>query len=71
MAVKTFFTLREEHLLRMFKIKVQGGIWAKERLGNIRLNKDNEKLHNLYSPNIVRVNIFGSIRWPGHVAHMV
>jgi hypothetical protein len=30
----------------------------------------NEELHDLYSPNVIRLIISRRMRWAGHVAHM-
>ena len=58
-------------MLRMFENKILRRIFGpkKMRMGWRRFY--NEELHILYrSPNIVRVNKSGSLRWAGHVAIM-
>jgi hypothetical protein len=66
-------TLREEHRLRLFRNRVQRGIFRPKRDEVMeewrRLH--NEELNNLYSsPNIIRVNKSRRMRWTGHVARM-
>jgi hypothetical protein len=66
-------TLREEHRLRVFEIRVLRRIFGSKRDevtgGWIKLH--NEELHGLYSsPSIVRVIKTRRMRWTGHVARM-
>jgi hypothetical protein len=65
-------TLREEHSLRVFENKVLRKIFGTKREEDGSWRKlHNDELHNLYSsPNVVRVNKSGRLRWAGHVAQM-
>jgi hypothetical protein len=68
-----FFTLREEHRLRVFENRVLRRIFRPKRNevtgGWIKLH--NEELHGLYSsPSIVGVIKARRMRWAGHVACM-
>jgi hypothetical protein len=67
------FTLREEHILRVFENRVLRRIFGPKRdevTGGWR-KMHNEELHGLYSlPSIVRVIKARRMRWAGHVAHM-
>jgi hypothetical protein len=66
-------TLREEHRLRVFDIRVLRRIFGPKRdevTGEWR-KLHNEELHNLYSsPDIIRQIKSRRMRWAGHVAHM-
>jgi hypothetical protein len=66
-------TLREEHRLRAFENTVLKRIFGPKRdevTGEWR-KLHNKVLHNLYSsPDIIRQNKSGRIRWAGHVARM-
>jgi hypothetical protein len=66
-------TLREEHSLRVFEIRVLRGIFGPKRdevTGEWR-RLHSEKLYDLYSPNILQVIKSRRMRWAGHVARMV
>jgi hypothetical protein len=57
LSVHYFTTLREEHRLRVFENRVVRKIFGPKRdemMGDWR-NLHNEELHNLYSPNIIRM----------------
>jgi hypothetical protein len=64
-------TLREEHRLRVFKIRDLRRIFGPKRdevTGEWR-KLHNEELHNLYSsPYIIRYVKSRQMRWAGHVA---
>jgi hypothetical protein len=64
-------TLREEHRLRVFQIRVLRRIYEpkmEEMVGERRKLHD-EVLHNLYSsPTIIRMIQSGRLKWAGHVA---
>jgi hypothetical protein len=66
-------TLREEHRLRVFEIRMLRRIFGPKRYevtGDLR-RLHNEELHNVYSsPNIIRVIKSRKMRWAGHVARM-
>jgi hypothetical protein len=66
-------TLREEHTLRIFEIKVLWRIFGPKRdgvTGGWR-QLHNEELHNLYSsPSIIRIIKSRKMRWAEHVARM-
>jgi hypothetical protein len=64
--------LREEHRLRVFENRVLRRIFGPKREEDGSWRKlHNDQIHNLYSsPNIVRVNKPGKMRWAGHVARM-
>jgi hypothetical protein len=66
-------TLREEHRLRVFEIRVLGRVFGPKRdevTGEWR-RLHNEEFNDLYSsPNIIRVIKSRRIRWAGHVARM-
>jgi hypothetical protein len=66
-------TLREEHRLRVFEIRVLRGIFGPKRdevTGEWRKLHSGE-LHNLYSsPHIIRQIKSRTMRWAGHVAGM-
>jgi hypothetical protein len=66
-------TLREEHRLRVFEKRVLRRIFGPKRDEVTReWRKLHEELNDLYfSPNTVRVIKSRSMRWAGHVAHMV
>jgi hypothetical protein len=66
-------TLREEHTLKVFEIRVVRRLFGLKRDEvTAEWNKlHNEGLHNLNSsPNIIRQIKSRRIRWAGHVAHM-
>jgi hypothetical protein len=63
-------TLREEHRLRVFEYRVVRRIFGPKRdevTGDWR-KLHNEEIHNLYSPNIIRMTKSMRMRWAGHVA---
>jgi hypothetical protein len=64
-------TLREEHRLKVFEIRLLRRIFGPKRdevMGDWR-KLHNEELHNLYSsPSIIRVTESRRMRWAGHVA---
>jgi hypothetical protein len=66
-------TLREEHRLRVFEIRVLRRIFGLKRnevMGDWR-KLHNEEFHNLYSlPNIIRTIKSRKMRLEGHVARM-
>jgi hypothetical protein len=63
--------LREEHGLRVFENSVLRRIFGPKREVDGSWRKlHNDKLHSLYSPNIVGVIKAKRLRWAGHVAHM-
>jgi hypothetical protein len=66
-------TLREEHRLRVFEIRVLRRIFGPKRdevTGGWR-KLHNEELHNLYSStSIIRVINSRRMRWAGHAARM-
>jgi hypothetical protein len=65
-------TLREEHRLRVFENRVLRRIFGPKRdevTGEWR-KLQNEELHILYSPNIIRQTKSRKMRWTGHVARM-
>jgi hypothetical protein len=63
-------TFREERRLRVFENTVLRRIFGPNR-GEVTGRKlHNEQLHDLYSPNIVRVIKSRRMRWAGHVARM-
>jgi hypothetical protein len=66
-------TLREEHRLRVFEIRVLRRIFGHERdevTGEWR-KLHNDELHNLYSsPDIIRQVKSRRMRWAGHVERM-
>jgi hypothetical protein len=64
--------LAEEHILRVFEIRVLRKILGPKREEDGSWRKlDNDELHSLYSsPNIVRVIKSRRMRWAGHVARM-
>jgi hypothetical protein len=66
-------TLKEEHRLRVFEVKVLRRIFGlkwDEMIGGWR-KLHNEELHNLYSsPSIIRMVKSKRVRWEGHVARM-
>jgi hypothetical protein len=66
-----FLTLREEHRLRVFENRVLRKIFVpiKEEDGSWR-KLQNDELHSLYSPIIVRVIKSRRMRWARHVARM-
>jgi hypothetical protein len=66
-------TLREEHILRVFKNRVLGRILGpKMDEANEGWRKShNEELHNLYpSPSIIRMFKSRRMKWEGRVAQM-
>jgi hypothetical protein len=65
-------TLREEHRLRVFEIRVLRKIFGPKREEDGLWRKlHNDELHSLYSsPNIVRVIKSRRMRWAVHVARM-
>jgi hypothetical protein len=63
--------LREEHRLRVFENRVLRIFGPKREEDGSYRKLHNGELHNLYSsPNIVRVNKSGRMRWAEHVARM-
>jgi hypothetical protein len=65
-------TLREECRLRVLENKVLGSVFGPKRndlTGEWR-KLQNDKLYDLYSPNIVRVIKSRRMRWVWHVASM-
>jgi hypothetical protein len=66
-------TLMEEHMLRVFEIRVLRRVFGPKRdevIGEWE-KLHNEELNDLYSlPNIVRVVKSRRMRWAGHVARM-
>jgi hypothetical protein len=66
------FTLREEHRLRVFEIRVLRMIFEPKRDEDGAWRKlHNDELHDLHSSrNIVRVIKSRRMRWAGHVARM-
>jgi hypothetical protein len=68
-----YLTLREEHRLRVFEIRVLRRIFGPKRdevTGEWR-KLHNEELHILYSsPDIIRQVKSRRMRWAGHVARM-
>ena len=66
-------TLREEHRLSVFEIKVLGKIFGakKDEITGKWRKLHNSELHALYSsPNIIRSLKSRRLRWAGRVAHM-
>ena len=66
-------TLREERRLTVFENRVLRKIIGprKDDVTGEWRKLHNEELNDLYSsPNIVRVNTSGRMRWAGHVARM-
>jgi hypothetical protein len=67
-----YLILREEHTLRVFENRVLRRIFGPKRdevtggWGKLH----NEELHNMYSPNIIRMIKSRRMRWRGHVAGM-
>ena len=64
-------TLREEHRLRVFEIKVLRKIFGakKDKITGEWRKLHNAELHALYSlPNIIRRLKSRQLRWAGHVA---
>jgi hypothetical protein len=63
--------LREEHRLRIFENRVLRRIFGPKRKEDGSCRKlHNDEIHNLYSPNIVRVIKSRMMRWTEHVARM-
>jgi hypothetical protein len=66
-------TLREEHRLRVFEIRVLRRIFGPKRdevMGEWR-KLHNEELCDLYSsPSIIRIMKLRRMRWAGHIAGM-
>jgi hypothetical protein len=68
-----FLTLREEHRLRVFEIRVLRRIFGPKRDEVTRAwtKLHNEELLDLYSsPNIIRIMKSRRMRWEDHVARM-
>jgi hypothetical protein len=66
-------TLRKEHRLRVFEIRVLRGIFGPKRdeVTGDRGKLQNEELHNLFSPPyIIKMIKSKRMRWAGHVARM-
>jgi hypothetical protein len=66
-------TVREEHKLRVFEIRVLRRISGPKRDGVTEgwRKLHNEELHNLYSsPSIISIIKSRRMRWAGHVARM-
>ena len=65
-------TLREEHRLRVFENRVLRRIFVPKR---DEVTEDwrklhNEKLNDVYSPNIIHVIKLRRMKWAGHIACM-
>jgi hypothetical protein len=69
---ETWSTLREEHRLRVFEIRVLRRIFGPKREEDGSWRKlHNDELHSLFSsPNIVMMIKSRWVRWAGHVARM-
>jgi hypothetical protein len=63
--------LGEEHRLRVFENRVLRKVFGPKREEDGSWRKlHNDELHDLYSPNIVRVIKSRRMRWAGHVTCM-
>jgi hypothetical protein len=71
--VKPVFTLRKEHILRLFNKRVLRKILGSKGDKTIRdwRRLHSDELHDLYrSPGVARLIKSRSVRWVRHVAHM-
>ena len=64
--------MKEENRLRVSENRTSSKIFGSKR-SKVKNNwgrLHNEQLYDVYSPNIIRVNKSGRMRWAGHVACM-
>jgi hypothetical protein len=67
------FTVREEHMLRVFEKKVLRKTLQPKRdevTGEWRLYLYKEEFYSLFTPSIIRISKLRRMSWDGHVAPM-